>query len=375
MKLHIGREIKYSYCQLKMERTFHPVGQGAFYTEVFYDRDCNQLSVVYDCGSNRPEVDRINCINKFRREYLRGRDSEIDLLFISHFHADHINGLEQLLEGVNVGRTVIPMLSDEILLLTRVTNYLTYGERAEEADLIIRELYFQEGRGRFGDVRGVAPAMYENELSNNNVNRFPRSSPIRSGEKIPFVEGLWEYVPFNSVPLTDSRAVEFKERLAEIDGDVKYQEKLKIGELIKKHREEIKMLYRDVMKYANDNLYTLVVKSSQVDGVQVDPDPFLARCLYMGDYYPTKESWHRLTNTFSCDKIGTIQVPHHGSRKNFRDELLKVQNKKFLISVGSKNPSHHPDFWLVKKICDTGSLVQVVSEDPGSIYKRNYSIY
>jgi hypothetical protein len=36
-----------------MERIFHPIGHGAFYTERFYERDNDDpsLSVVYDCGS------------------------------------------------------------------------------------------------------------------------------------------------------------------------------------------------------------------------------------------------------------------------------------------------------------------------------------
>lgn len=36
-----------------VKRTFHPVGQGAFFTEQFYDNSQKKLlyNVVYDCGS------------------------------------------------------------------------------------------------------------------------------------------------------------------------------------------------------------------------------------------------------------------------------------------------------------------------------------
>lgn len=36
----------------KMIRTFHPVGQGAFYTERFYDDILRKpvFTAVYDCG-------------------------------------------------------------------------------------------------------------------------------------------------------------------------------------------------------------------------------------------------------------------------------------------------------------------------------------
>lgn len=35
----------------KIIRTFHPIGQGAFYSERFYDfHGDNCLNIVYDCG-------------------------------------------------------------------------------------------------------------------------------------------------------------------------------------------------------------------------------------------------------------------------------------------------------------------------------------
>lgn len=35
-------------------RTFHPVGQGAFYSERFYEEDCSsaKYNIVYDCGTS-----------------------------------------------------------------------------------------------------------------------------------------------------------------------------------------------------------------------------------------------------------------------------------------------------------------------------------
>ena len=36
---------------MKLVRTFHPVGHGAFYTERFYDEhDQNIANIVFDCG-------------------------------------------------------------------------------------------------------------------------------------------------------------------------------------------------------------------------------------------------------------------------------------------------------------------------------------
>lgn len=65
----------------KMERIFHPIGHGAFYTERFYERDNDDpsLSVVYDCGSKTPSILQ----NEIDITFLN--HDVIDLFFVSHF--------------------------------------------------------------------------------------------------------------------------------------------------------------------------------------------------------------------------------------------------------------------------------------------------
>jgi len=84
---------------IKLVREFNNVGQGAFYTEKFYD-DSNKLiyTMVYDCGSYGNRA----LIEKSIKENLK--DKNIDLLCISHFHEDHINGLEYLLKEYRIKR-------------------------------------------------------------------------------------------------------------------------------------------------------------------------------------------------------------------------------------------------------------------------------
>ena len=35
---------------MKLIRTFHAVGHGAFYTERFYEKEINIANIVFDCG-------------------------------------------------------------------------------------------------------------------------------------------------------------------------------------------------------------------------------------------------------------------------------------------------------------------------------------
>ncbi len=68
-------------------RTFHPIGQGAFYTERFYD-DQNQLqyTIVFDCGYLWEITDR----EKKLVTHTFDKNDTIDYLFISHLDKDHI---------------------------------------------------------------------------------------------------------------------------------------------------------------------------------------------------------------------------------------------------------------------------------------------
>ena len=73
---------------MEVTRVFHPVGQGGFYTEAFDD---NHM-VVYDCGGTS-HIDVERCIDSLFTEQ---KSPQIEAVFISHLHEDHINGLQYL---------------------------------------------------------------------------------------------------------------------------------------------------------------------------------------------------------------------------------------------------------------------------------------
>ena len=71
----------------KIIRTFHPVGQGAFYSERH-----ENFNVVYDCGTEYPK--RTDKGIKRTVETAFRKDEEIDILFISHFDFDHVGHID-----------------------------------------------------------------------------------------------------------------------------------------------------------------------------------------------------------------------------------------------------------------------------------------
>ena len=54
------------------------------------------------------------------------KDSTIDVLFISHFHADHVNGIKLLAEKYKIKYVVLPQINDYEWLYI-IENYLTTG--------------------------------------------------------------------------------------------------------------------------------------------------------------------------------------------------------------------------------------------------------
>lgn len=88
------------------ERKLHPVGQGAFFTEHIFNNITQYSStIVYDCGSTSSKEQLHITINKFKQEY-----DSFNLLFISHFDDDHVNGLKWLLEKDLLNNDDIEML-------------------------------------------------------------------------------------------------------------------------------------------------------------------------------------------------------------------------------------------------------------------------
>lgn len=116
-------------CSLRVEMiktpvasvTQHAVGHGGFHTGVLGD-DRPRMRWIYDCGAWRTagHTALSTAIDTFAKKARSAdcvepdRKPKVDLLYISHFDADHVAGIQDLLGVVDVETVVIPYLEPAV---------------------------------------------------------------------------------------------------------------------------------------------------------------------------------------------------------------------------------------------------------------------
>ena len=101
--------------EISVERYHYPIGQGTFSAQIIRTSE-KQYVCVYDCGSTNGAWN----IPKYAGDLFCKTKGIIDLLVISHFDMDHVNGIKKLYDKkFKIKKIVIPYvpLSERILLL------------------------------------------------------------------------------------------------------------------------------------------------------------------------------------------------------------------------------------------------------------------
>ena len=91
-------------------------------------------------------------------------------------------------------------------------------------------------------------------------------------------------------------------------------------------------------------------------------------CLYTGDYEAKgKHKWNDLKNAYDkyWDYIGCVQIPHHGSHKNYNPEFASL-NSYFVISAGCRNNYRHPSGLVIKDLILKNKYPLIVTEQHDS---------
>jgi hypothetical protein len=344
-------------------RTFHPVGQGAFYTERHKAIE-NQFTIVYDCGSLSKGWKKI-----LKKEIERTfhENPKIDVLFISHFHDDHVNGIKFLKEHCNIERVVMPLVDDKAKVLLTVSALMT-------GNVSILPL-IDDPQKFFGSIPIVTienflPEEQENNAMNRQLESLSDKESCKrtSGTRFildPKIDD-WYYIPYNIHDETNAKR--FFEALRMSYTDIDTVEK------IKKHWDKIDTAYRTIFKNSkelNANSMVLFSGKNTEDTITCSghcPSKGIKNsgCLYTGDVdlkIPglVDALKDKLGTLYS--HIGTLQVPHHGSKNNYDGSILKDSGIECAVaSYGINNSYGHPSEEVINEIISSGVDVHRITE-------------
>ena len=93
---------------IRHERIQHAVGHGGFHTATVQVGRAT-FRYVYDCGANKTQLLR-DTIND-HADSIADADRRIDLVVLSHLDDDHVNGVDDLLGACRVDTVVLPYLT------------------------------------------------------------------------------------------------------------------------------------------------------------------------------------------------------------------------------------------------------------------------
>lgn len=325
-------------------REIHPVGQGAFYTEMFSEAYFEPYKVVaYDCGGIQQYVQR---------------SKPVDVLFVSHFHEDHINGVKYLIEKNQDIEIYIPKVSPQTLLLDFVYNLdKTNGNSlANEFILnwVIPAFTFNSEKADYSQ-EGVTVHIVSNDTAVSILDN--KNKPI------------WEYNLFweNGDERIDKNILTDICSILNISGKPIYDKNFfaNVANIFTNAsiKKQIKSMYANHSKKGH-NAYSMLVYSHPVGTTHLlDCCKRNATCLYTGDASVPG----RVLSVASRLDIDNIQVPHHGSRHNFSDKLY-YRGLNAFISFGEKNQYHHPGKYELCQIANSCDSIHLVTEDQKTLW-------
>lgn len=363
-----------------IQRFFHPIGQGAFYSE--RHTSCN-INIVYDCGTTNP---RSRAKQRIVNQSFR-KDEIIHILFISHFDKDHISLIDTLKKTVQrIERVVIPLLhNEEKIFLSSI--YRALGEN-RLANLVSNPNEFFGGETQIIEVQ---PSSQERIVERESVNVSEKHETVQkvsSGTPITLNDLInWAFIPFNHK--YEERNKEFIDKLQEKDVDIcklKTDPKYILNTEVKK---TIKDIYKDISGNINDNsmfLYSgpFSLENSNrhywrggwwrgnifcwhFDYYNHPCHSHRVACVYTGDGDLNQVDVKTIYSTY-WDLIGTIQIPHHGSSASFNAYALNSGRFLCPISVGNKNSYGHPSQKVISEILLKRSYPILVTESVDSTF-------
>ena len=394
---------------MRVTLTQHAVGQGGLMSGLIETQKGGTFHWVYDCGSNQGEA-RL-------REIQMVASNHVDVLFLSHLDADHINGIDELVTNTTVAEVVLPYLNNMDRLIAaahadstgRLTGgFLTFLSNIEGwfiqrgvQKVTYIDLSNNDDGGPFSDFGEIAPddgddgpikPKWSDELGDGKTDDLKTPNVMSSSATLALStqRGFlnWVLSPFAHGPSAKKRAV-FK---AEIESLIQSDED--IADLLKRFlsdnevRENIRNAY-DVI-WSNHNLVSMALYTGPL---RVNPRPirFISHlgytfhtrhpepsCGWMGTGDMNLKGKRRknsfvnfYTRSNFLDLTGVFQLPHHGSSRDIDCSILnKMTNLRICYAAAGQNSYGHPAKNVIQSVNSAQLHFHKVSDKGRSTLKE-----
>lgn len=365
-----------------IERIFHPIGQGAFYSE--RHTSCN-INIVYDCGTTNPR----SLAKQRMVSQSFSKDDVIHILFISHFDKDHVSLIDTLKKAVKrIERVVLPLLHNEQKIFLSNIYKALKQPRLEKLVSNPNEFFGEETQ--IIEVRPNSDTEIGEIPSLNVLEINETRTTISNGTPLT-ISGLndWVYIPFNYK--YDERNKQFLDELQKKDIDV---DRLKTDPdyiIDKTVKDRIRNIFKSSGVSGNINENSMFLYSGpsckkdlykhfwrgkgwcydicccHFDSFHHPYHSHRVACLYTGDGDLNKVDVKKIYTKY-WDLIGTIQIPHHGSSASFNVNVLHTGRFLCPMSVGNTNSYGHPSQRVIAEILSNRCFPILITEDADSTY-------
>jgi hypothetical protein len=372
-----------------MQRIFHPIGQGAFYSERHQG-----FNIVYDCGTEWK-----NRSNAFYDKVVRQSFKEsdvIDILFISHFDYDHVSKIEVLRDHVKEIRfVVLPLLhNNEKILISNIYRNLDLdiSPIIDDPDGFFKDsrvIYVKLGNDKSSETNN-SPAIIE-EITADSDGKYK----IESKRQLS-LSGLpnWVYIPYNyeyTARNIDLLALLTSEGFdtTKLQNDSNYSLDKIINDLRISRKlggKKFKQIYDKLDGKINQNSMT-VYSGPFLDPTFPNIESFYNEYRHFKriHFYFSIHLGNRVACVFTGDAdlnistiqtiyaglwqyVGTIQIPHHGDLKSFSSSVISDKRSYICpISFGNRNTYGHPSSLVISKIISKRSYPVFVTEVPSTM--------
>lgn len=359
-------------------RTFHAVGQGAFYSEKH-----DGFSIVYDCGTSSKK-------DYLSQEILSLDKDEKVILFISHFDKDHISGIKELKDHVNITHVIMPLLYDEDKALI-IAYYKAGGEKIE---------ILENPKAYWGEktkILYIKPADSENtpeESVNIDFSKNERDNSknieasIPSGTLLTTQNKNWVFIPYNYD--SEARHQQIINMLKNLQICIKKFISSPNYALrkLKNNIISIKNAYKEANGIQKHGKTSLINENSMFlySGPIIEPFKYWCKilekkgnvifygihrgCIYTGDGDLNLVDLDAVYSKFIYN-VGSVQIPHHGSLKNFKVDFFIDKGYVCLVSVG-QNRKNFPAATVIKDLVNAKCFPHIVTEKTNNLINYYY---